>query len=89
MRRIELDLAHIATVRALHIYLRFMLDLPEYYGGNLDALYDCLTDIGEETELCVLGGGEASAEMAAYGPRLWRVLEDAQRENEKLKVTRG
>ncbi len=89
MRRIELDLGHIATVRALHIYLRFMLDLPEYYGKNLDALYDCLTDIGEETELCVLGDGEASEEMAAYGPRLWRVLEDAQQENEKLSVTRG
>ncbi len=89
MRRIELDLRHIATVRALHIYLRFMLDLPEYYGKNLDALYDCLTDIGEQTELVVLGGGEASEEMAAYAPRLWRVLEDAQRENEKLRVTKG
>lgn len=89
MKRIELDIRRIATVRALHIYLQFMLDLPEYYGRNLDALYDCLRDIDEETELCVLEGGEASEEMAAYAPKLWRVFEDAQQENEKLRVRAG
>ena len=32
-----------------HAYLKEALRLPDYYGKNLDALYDCLGDIGEET----------------------------------------
>lgn len=28
-----------------HDYLMEALDLPDYYGKNLDALYDCLTEI--------------------------------------------
>lgn len=86
MRRIELDIRSIATVRALHIYLAFRLNLPDYYGGNLDALYDCLTQMDEPTELRVLAYGAASEEMVGYLPRLLRVLEDAQEENERLKV---
>lgn len=32
-------------------HLKEKLDLPEYFGYNLDALYDCLTDIGIETTI--------------------------------------
>lgn len=34
-----------------HEYLIKKLDLPSYYGRNLDALYDCLTSIGIKTEI--------------------------------------
>ncbi len=34
-----------------HIYLKKILKFPDYYGENLDALYDCLTDIGTDTEI--------------------------------------
>lgn len=34
-----------------HKYLKEILDFPEYYGENLDALYDCLTDIGINMEI--------------------------------------
>lgn len=34
-----------------HKYLKKILDFPDYYGENLDALYDCLTDIGTDTEI--------------------------------------
>lgn len=26
-----------------HSYIKELMDLPNYYGGNLDALWDCLT----------------------------------------------
>ena len=32
-------------------YLIEILDLPVYYGRNLDALYDCLTVIKEDIEI--------------------------------------
>ena len=34
-----------------HDYLIKALDLPDYYGKNLDALYDCLCEIEAEIEL--------------------------------------
>ena len=34
-----------------HDYLIEALDLPGYYGKNLDALYDCLTEMECDIEL--------------------------------------
>lgn len=87
MKKVELDIANIHTVRALHVYLACKLNLPTYYGGNLDALYDALGDVTEPTNL-VLRGAPASDEMAAYLPRLTRVLEDAAAENRNVELTR-
>ena len=35
----------------IHNYLANQLSFPPYYGRNLDALYDCLTERGEDTML--------------------------------------
>lgn len=49
MHRIELDGKLIK--KDGHDYLKKALNFPDYYGKNLDALYDCLTDIGVDTEI--------------------------------------
>lgn len=76
MKTIKLDISNISTVRALHIYLAYRLDLPAHYGRNLDALHDVLGEESEDMRL-MLVGEPASEEMAAYLPRLVRVLEDS------------
>ena len=86
MKTIDLDLRCIQTVRALNIYLQYSLSLPDYYGRNLDALYDCLTERREETCLTLRVDEAPSAEMAAFLPGLRRMLEDAQRANPALHV---
>ena len=43
MKRIIIDGAYVESMEKLHEMIAFSLDLPEWYGGNLDALYDCLT----------------------------------------------
>ena len=85
MKTITLDITNIETVRTLHIYLQYMLDLPEYYGRNLDALYDCLTDISEEMTL-VLHTEGVRGEMTAYLPRFMQVLSDASEANPMIRV---
>lgn len=87
MKTIKLDVTNIDTVKALHVYIAYMLDLPAYYGGNLDALHDVLGEVAEETRIR-LSGQPASGEMAAYLPRLARVLQDAAEENGMLHVER-
>ncbi|ASS64962.1 MULTISPECIES: barstar family protein [unclassified Paenibacillus] len=48
MRRLDkillLDGSKLATIEAFHDALSRGLHFPDYYGRNLDALYDCLTD---------------------------------------------
>lgn len=80
MKTIRLDISHIHTVRALHIYLAYMLDLPAHYGRNLDALHDVLSEESDSVHI-VLAGEPASEEMTAYLPRLVRVMEDGAQGN--------
>ena len=87
MKTITLDLAHMHSVPCLHNQLRNVLNLPLYYGGNLDALYDCLTEINEKTELVVPAAVASEEELGWYGQQLLQVLQDAAAENKNLKIT--
>lgn len=83
MKTIRLDIEHIHTVRALHIYLAYMLDLPAYYGRNLDALHDVLSEESEPIHI-LLSGMPNSEEMMAYFPKLECVLSDCAQENDRI-----
>ncbi len=82
MKQITLDGNVLADAEKLHDYLKEMLEFPEYYGKNLDALYDCLTDM-EELEISITSPDE-DREIC---PKVLRVLKAAERENETLKIT--
>ena len=85
--RVILDCEKLSSRRGAHEYLQEALGFPAYYGKNLDALYDCLT------ELCgcvvVLRGRDALARSGGYGARILRVLEDAARANPRLTLEDG
>lgn len=84
MKQVILDGAALNRT-ALHDLLSGELAFPEWYGRNLDALYDCLTDLCEETELVLCSWD--SWEDLRYADRLLRVFRDAADENEKLHIT--
>ena len=44
---ILLDARQLETREDAHPYLKKMLSFPEYYGGTLDSLHDCLTEMGQ------------------------------------------
>ncbi|MDY5612973.1 barstar family protein [Dysosmobacter sp.] len=78
--------AAVGSMDRLHRLLAEQLDFPSWYGGNLDALYDCLTDLAEETSI-ILFHSQALAETLGPGyGRLCRVLEDAAAENTRLHI---
>ena len=66
----------------LHRALAECLDFPEWYGNNLDALYDELTEISQET-LVILCNFNA-AEPSCKGFK--RVMKDAENENAAFHV---
>ena len=87
MRKIILDIEKMRSLPMLHKYLHTALALPDYYGANLDALYDCLTEIAESTELVVPKKVADEAYLGWYGQQFLQMLEDAAAENEALRVT--
>ena len=87
MRKIILDIEKMRSLPMLHKYLHTALALPEYYGANLDALYDCLTEIAEPTELVVPQQVATEAYLGWYGQQFLQVLQDAAAANDALTIT--
>lgn len=81
---VYIDGAAIESRDDLHDALMRQLRLPEWYGRNLDALYDCLTDMGEDTEVRLLHADELIAHLGVYGSVLQTMLRDACEENPHL-----
>ena len=70
-----IDAARYANAKELHQALKMMLALPDHYGCNADALYDCLSErTGKPVNLCILYAGEG--ETAAALQKVVRVIED-------------
>ena len=86
MKTIRLDVTNIETVRAMHIYIRYRMDFPAYYGCNLDALHDMLTELAEPTQIVLCGMDRAGEEVKRWIPAFLRAAEDAAQENPALSV---
>ena len=70
----------------LHDTLATGLRLPPWYGRNLDALYDCLTDVQEETVVILRDQAALEEHLGGYGRRLLRLLEDVSQENPHIRL---
>jgi len=55
-----IDLGSAPDSAALHKALRAQLPLPDYYGDNLDAFYDVLTEFGSKWTLVFRGAAPAA-----------------------------
>lgn len=75
----ELDGSKMQELPEAHDYLKEILRFPDYYGKDLDALFDCLTERAEETMLFI-----THAEL--LHPKLQKVLDDAMEQNARLTV---
>lgn len=86
MKTVTLALSEMQSVPQLHQYLRRQLELPAYYGGNLDALYDCLTEVCEPVILKIPHELAAAPDLGGYGAKLLLVMQEAAAANPNLQV---
>ena len=62
---IFIDAARYASAKELHLALKMLLNLPEYYGCHADALYDCLSErVDKPVNLVLLSQGEGETAEA-------------------------
>ena len=76
---IILDGALMTDRAAAHDQLARALSLPAHYGRNLDALYDCCTELS--AALTLVHVPEMLAALGPYGERLLRTLREAAEAN--------
>ena len=79
MRRIIIDAGDMRDRDSLHLVMKEALNLPEHYGCNLDALWDCLMDI-RPAELYLRNAKLLEAFPEGYGRKLIGLLEQAGEE---------
>ena len=86
MREIVIDGRAVRSMEDIHSRLKTELSFPHWYGNNLDALHDCLTELAGET--CIeIFRPELLAETLGSGyVRLCRVLSDSAEENPYLQI---
>ena len=90
MIEVRLDGRQISDKKQLHDQLSMELGFPAWYGSNLDALYDCLTDISEPVAVaCHMPEEEKDSYMEAYLDKLYGTFRDAEADNGNLAVFFG
>ena len=87
MRQIIIDGSSVFTSPDLHTALAAALAFPAYYGHNLDALYDCLTDIEEDTLLILRNWHHIEFHLKDYSGKAVYVFHVACQENPHLHVS--
>ena len=79
MRKCIIDGSAMLSREAAHGELRRALDLPEYYGANLDALYDCASTA--DAELTLVQPAPMLNALTSYGCKLLATLYEAAESN--------
>jgi len=86
MTEVILSGFEITSKGALHTHLALELDLPEWYGRNLDALYDCLTDLKNDVRIILPDFPILEEQLGRYAQALLSTLKDAAAENPHIHI---
>ena len=86
MKTYTIDLNSVYNADELHAEIRGVLPVPEFYGNNLDALHDVLTDFHEPCRIEFRNLTEAEITMPKYIRSLKKMCEDVMKENEKVEI---
>lgn len=70
---------------ATHKYIAAKLDFPEYYGKNLDALADCVSEFCIDKYIRFKNFDEAQKNLGEYAEMLVAVFSDIAEENPRIK----
>lgn len=81
MIKVQLDGALCRSQEELHNRLKTVLHLPDYYGKNLDALWDCLTgEVNLPVELTWTNFQASKDALGDYAESLSQLFQEAEEE---------
>ncbi|MDO4519188.1 MAG: barstar family protein [Eubacteriales bacterium] len=83
---IEVNCALYSSIAQVHEFLKEQLNFPEYYGKNLSALYDVLTESCELRRIVFVLTGVSDEDYYEALKKMIVVLLDASFDNKTLQV---
>ena len=81
IRRVVLTGDNIGSRESMASFMKEALQLPDYFGGNLDALSDLLSEVTEETVFEIEESELAFIPEEGYAAKTLKVLDRAAEEN--------
>lgn len=87
MQEVYINGSEFDTPEEVHEFLAEELDFPDYYGKNLSALYDVLTDLSEDTRIVLNLSDVGEESMIEMLERMAEVLTDAADNNDYLEIS--
>ena len=82
---IVIDLDGVSDKEEFYSVIRDAIEIPDYFGNNLDALYDVLTEDFEEKTIVIKGIEQTADEMKDYMKKFRRLCDDVAEENEAIR----
>jgi len=82
---VVLDALEMTDKQAAHEYIQCQLNFPDYYGHNLDALWDMLSAISEPLHIILINASQLPANLGGYAELLLTVFIEAAESNKALK----
>ena len=80
MEIIILDGKQMTDKTAAHQYLARTLRFPAHYGNNLDALADCLSELGSQVCVILTNAEDMRGQLGPYADKLIAVFEEVAAE---------
>lgn len=84
MIKITLNGKKMDTKEKAHLYIKRKLNTPEYYGKNLDALWDVLSSYNEPIIISLKNKDKLIENLGDYGESIIGVFQDAEKENDNI-----
>jgi ribonuclease inhibitor len=84
--RVELDCAQLLDRKQTHEYLKEKFSFPDYYGKNLDALFDLLSSVGDLLTVVLFNTSAAEMNLGGYGSALIATIREAAEDNPNIEL---
>ena len=85
MKQITLNGKKMTDKESAHVYIASKLDFPEYYGKNLDALADCVSEFCLDKYIRFNHFEEAEKNLGEYAEMLVEVFSDIAENNPRIR----
>ncbi len=88
MRTVNVDFTNVRSFPEMHQRIELALEFPDYYGKNLDALWDCLVrDIPTPVTVVFLGTARLTADQKLMLRDIIQVFHAAKEHGVELVLT--
>lgn len=86
MIEIKLNGAKMLDKTSTHNYLKEKLGFPDFYGENLDALWDCLSTDFSSKKIIIFNSKSIVENLGCYGEVLIKLFQEVAIENDAIQV---